>query len=70
MRVIVNSESKRESGIVTDWWKPADRGKCWVCGNPSKWAYLDLGYQHPDCDRYPSPDGDVLIVGGMRRERE
>lgn len=44
-------------------WLP---GKCWVCAGWTRWAYLDMGFQHPDCAAYPSEDGDVRIVRGHR----
>ena len=46
----------------TGFWRPGDRHPCWVCGKPTKWAWLDLGYQHPDCEMYPIESGDVKIV--------
>jgi hypothetical protein len=48
-------------------WKP---GRCWVCGGWTRWAHLDIGYQHPDCDAYPSEEGDVRIVRGIREETQ
>ena len=47
-------------------WQPKKPGYCWVCGMPTTWAWLDQAYQHPDCDAYPSPEGDVVIIRGKR----
>lgn len=44
-------------------------GRCWVCGKRTIWAYLDIGYQHPDCDSYPEGDKAVTIIRGRRSER-
>ena len=32
------------------------------------WIYLDIGYQHIDCDAYPSEEGAVIIIGGQSRK--
>ena len=50
-------------GRVNPFWMPGDTGKCWVCGEDTKWAYLDMGYKHQGCDRYPTEKGDVKVVG-------
>jgi len=49
-----------------DFWRhePPQPSTCWVCGQLTPWVYLDLGYQHIDCDMYPSEHGDVRIIGG------
>lgn len=54
--------------MEVDFWRddPPTHGACWVCGDETEWILADVGYQHPDCDRYPSPDGDVWIVRGRR----
>jgi hypothetical protein len=44
-------------------------GNCYICGDPVEWVYLDIGWQHLDCDEYPSTTGDdakpaVRIVRG------
>jgi hypothetical protein len=39
---------------------------CWVCGEPTEWVYLDIGFQHIDCDLYPSHEGQVRTVRGVR----
>lgn len=38
---------------------------CWVCGEKTAWIYLDLAYQHPDCDRYPTDGDDYVLIGGI-----
>lgn len=50
-----------------DFWRhvPPKPFKCWVCQGPTSWIYLDIGYQHPDCEMYPSEDGDVVVIGGI-----
>lgn len=59
-------------GIVTDWWRMDDdrMDGCWVCGEPTEWIYLDMGFQHPDCDAYPSDRGHEKIVRGRHLEPE
>jgi hypothetical protein len=47
-------------------WKPRTPGPCWVCGEETEYAYLDIGYQHTNCDAYPAPEGDVRIVRGVK----
>lgn len=59
-------EQKRVAEEANDWWEPVVPGPCWVCGDDAPLAYLDLGYQHMDCDMFPTPDGDVRIVKGER----
>jgi len=56
-----------------DFWLPnGGPGPCWVCGAPTNYAYLDLGWQHPDCDAYPAyagpglPDEHVRIIRGHK----
>ena len=49
-----------------DFWKPETPGLCWVCGKASEYAYLDMAYQHKDCASYPSLEGDVRIIAGVR----
>lgn len=53
---------------VPDFWRhdPAVIDKCGVCGEETEWVYLDLGHQHPDCEKYPVPEGTVWIVRGVR----
>ena len=46
-------------------WEPPTLGRCWVCGELTQWFLLDLGHQHPDCDMFPTEDGDVTIIGGV-----
>lgn len=53
---------------ATPFWRPAMPGPCWVCGDETEWAYLDIGWQHPDCDAYPTEDGDVRVVRGVTSE--
>lgn len=50
-----------------DFWRhvPPKPGNCWVCGERTSWIYLDIGYQHLDCDMYPTENGDVVIMGGV-----
>ncbi len=48
-------------------WKPDKPGLCWVCGEETEYAYLDIHWQHPDCEKYPSPEGDVTIIRGIRQ---
>ena len=57
-------EFTQREGIVTDFWRPGGSKPCWVCGEPTEYAFLDMSYQHPDCDGYPSDVGDVRIVNG------
>lgn len=45
-------------------------GPCWICKDPTKWVYLDIGRQHLDCDAYPSPEGDVVIIRGVKHYRK
>ena len=52
--------------VHSGFWRVAAKGACWVCGARTKWAWADLGYQHPDCDAYPTESGDVTIVRGVR----
>lgn len=35
-----------------DFWKhdPPILRECWICGLLCEWVYLDLGYQHPECE--------------------
>lgn len=56
-----------------DFWQPLGGPKpCWVCGAPSNYAYLDIGWQHPDCDAWPEfggpglPDVEARIIRGHR----
>lgn len=51
---------------MNNFWRPDKPGRCWVCGELTEWAYLDIGYQHLDCEAYPSPEGDVRIVRGVK----
>jgi len=53
-----------------DFWRhhPPRWERCWVCGGPTCWVYLDIGFQHPECDQYPTEEGDVAIVLGRRDE--
>ncbi len=53
-------------GLETDFWRPGGTGLCWVCGKRTVFAWLDLHWQHPDCDMYPTANGDVKIVKGRR----
>jgi len=45
---------------------PPKLGPCYVCGEKTKWIELDIGYKHEDCDLYPTNDGHVRIVRGVR----
>lgn len=38
-----------------DLWRhdPPTWHSCWVCGGPTCWIDLDLGYTHPECDAGP-----------------
>jgi hypothetical protein len=42
---------------------------CMVCGHPTCWVELDIGFKHHECDAYPSEEGDVMIVLGLRVPR-
>lgn len=42
-------------------WEP-----CYVCGHPTCWVELDIGFKHPECDMYPSEEGDVRIELGVK----
>ena len=64
------------SEIVThprlpDFWRhePPKPAPCVVCGDETEWIEMDLAHMHPSCDMYPSPEGDVLIVRGMKELR-
>lgn len=49
----------------SDFWKPKspDLGYCWICGGETRWVYLDIGYQHKDCDAGPAgPRGLTSVV--------
>lgn len=46
-------------------WKP-----CFVCGGPTCWVEMDLGFKHPECDMYPSEKGHVRIVLGVETTEE
>lgn len=53
-----------------DFWHyvPSRIYPCWVCGEPTEWIYLDIGYQHPDCEEYPTEDeGMVKIIHGVKQ---
>lgn len=39
---------------------------CAVCGGPTCWVELDITFMHPECDMYPSEEGDVRIVLGVK----
>lgn len=39
---------------------------CGVCGDLTEWVCLDIMYQHEDCDMYPSEEGHVTIVRGVK----
>ncbi len=54
------------------WWRhePPEANACWVCGEDTKWIYLDIGYQHTFCDRYPTENGDVMTIKGWTRSAE
>ena len=45
---------------------PPEWFPCYVCGDLTMWAWADLAWQHLDCDMYPSPEGDVKIVRGVK----
>ena len=63
---------QEQRDIESDWWEPIVPGACWVCGDEAPMAYLDLGYQHMDCDWWPLPpdeNGDVPSVKIVRGER-
>jgi hypothetical protein len=57
-----------DHGENPDFWhhEPPIYSECWVCGKPTMWIYLDIGHQHPDCDWYPTEDGEVKIIGGKQ----
>lgn len=54
---------------LPDFWRhnPPKLGACWVCGDQTPWVYLDIAYQHIDCDMYPTENGDVTIIKGVRQ---
>lgn len=65
-------EQKRVAEEANDWWEPLVPGACWVCGDDAPLAYLDLGYQHMDCDWWPLPpdeNGNVSSIKIVRGER-
>ncbi len=53
-----------------DFWRNTDDDgsqiiqNCWVCGEPTEWVYLDMGFQHLDCEEAPGADGPVRVVRG------
>src|SRR5690606_31634504 len=42
-------------------WRP-----CGVCGHPTCWVELDIGFKHPECGMFPGPEGVVIIELGER----
>ena len=48
------------------WWHPTHLGRCWVCHGWTRWAFLDVGYQHMNCDAYPVEGGHEFIIRGKR----
>lgn len=56
-------------GAEPGFWRhePPKPQPCWVCGEETPWIYLDLGYQHYDCDRFPAGDGEHIVVRGVER---
>lgn len=52
-----------------DFWhhEPPIYRECWVCKVPTMWIYLDQAHQHIDCDMYPTENGDVVIIGGIKQ---
>jgi hypothetical protein len=64
----VNLFAKHGPTTTLDWWMPGGQKPCWVCGDLTSWAYLDLGYQHLDCDAYPDIEGEFKVVRGEVQE--
>lgn len=54
-----------------DLWRhePPMWGPCSVCGGPTCWAEMDIAFMHPECDMYPSEEGDVRMVLGVKTSR-
>ena len=66
---MVTEVSEPTYTVGQDWvigfWRPEKPGTCWVCGEETEYAYLDIDYQHPDCEMFPSPQGNVKVVRGI-----
>lgn len=60
--------------LNSDFWRgQREDAPCWCCGHPTEWIYLDLGYQHPECDAYPEytrtgGEGHFLRIRGVEYE--
>lgn len=52
--------------VGTEFWRPDDgsTGSCAVCGLETEYIQLDINWWHPDCDMFPTPQGDVVIIRG------
>lgn len=72
LELVVSVVSITVHPVDPDFWchEPPRSGVCWVCGRATCWIYLDLGYQHVDCDAYPTEDGDVVVVEGVARRAD
>lgn len=60
-------DDARSRDMTTDWDTHETTGECWVCGQQTHTSYLDMGWQHMDCDKFPTSDGDVTIINGVRQ---
>lgn len=57
----------------SDFWGPGGTGTCWCCGHETSTAYLDIGWQHRECDAYPNytrtgGEGHFLRIRGVEYE--
>jgi hypothetical protein len=66
LRGLKPKKPKQPEGLYAPFWRVSEPGRCWVCHGRTNWGYLDIGYQHPDCDAYPSEEGDVVVIRGER----
>lgn len=73
LRRFDNQQAIVDHAIYPDFWRhnPPKIGRCWVCDEETHWIYLDIAYQHVDCDMYPSDEismgpADVKIIKGER----
>jgi hypothetical protein len=51
--------------ISGGFWITGRAGTCWVCGKETIWACMDIAYQHPWCDMWPVPGGDMRKTGDL-----
>ena len=53
---------------LDDTWRhePPRWNPCYVCGHPTCWVELDIGFKHPECGMYPTEEGRVRIILGVK----